>query len=173
MKLVFPGSFDPITKGHLDIALRGAKLAGTVIIAVFDNPAKRTLFTVDERLRLMSEAIAEVSVDTVRFEFDSFNGLLAEYVRKNSVTAIIRGLRSPSDFEAELPYSIHNRNLSGGVDTLYFASDPEYSHISSSIVKEIASHAIGNGFGAEELVSLVPGCVFEALKKKYSKKVEG
>jgi len=171
--LVFPGSFDPVTKGHLDVALRSSRFADKVIFAVFENPSKRALFTVSERLRFIAGAVAETSLGIASFEIDSFSGLLGEYAKKKNAAAILRGLRNSDDFAAELPYSIHNKNLSGGVDTLYLASDPGFSHISSSIVKEIASYAFANEFGEDALAKLVPDSVFEALKEKYTKKVEG
>ena len=169
MILIFPGSFDPVTNGHIDIALRCAKFADKIIFAIFEHPVKKSIFSVKERLRLIEDALRETDLGDTIVEFDSFEGLLAEYVKQSNATAILRGLRSPADFQAELPYSIHNKALSGGVDTIYLASNPDLSHISSSIVKEIASHAFATKFGEEALKELVPQNVFEALRRRYSK----
>jgi len=156
MKLIYPGSFDPITTGHVDIAKRGAKLAAKLIIAVLDNPHKKTLFSVEERISLLKTTFAEEK----NIEIDSFSGLLADYVKHQNADAVLRGLRSPADLESETRYAACNNLLSGGVDTIFLSASPGFSHISSSIVREIAVY--GTNF-----ISMVTPAVQDALIKKF------
>jgi len=142
MTLIYPGSFDPVTTGHIDIAQRGAKLADRLIIAVLDNPNKKTLFTVAERVELLKDAFKS----DIKIEVDSFSGLLAEYAVIRGANAILRGLRSPTDFESEARYAAYNKMLTGaephldGIDTIYLPASPHLAFISSSIVREVAAH---------------------------------
>src|SRR5690554_2575772 len=131
---VYPGSFDPLTMGHLDIIKRAAKVFDLVIVAVLNNASKNPLFTVPERLVLINEVIQELP----NVEADSFNDLLISYMQTKGANVIVRAIRSVSDYEYELQLATMNRKLGEEVETLFMTSSPEYSYLSSSIVKEIA-----------------------------------
>lgn len=154
---VYPGSFDPITYGHLDIIRRGAKLFDKIIVAVLVNSAKKPLFTIEERKQMIEEAVRPLEYE---IEVDSFEGLLVDYVRKRRVNGIIRGLRAISDFEYELQIASINRKLYDQVETLFLMSHNEHSFISSQMVKEVAK------YGAD-VKDLVPPHVQIALRKKF------
>jgi pantetheine-phosphate adenylyltransferase len=134
-RVVCPGSFDPVTNGHLDVIARAAALHDEVIIAVLDNPAKKTLFGIDERLAMLEEATA--AMPTVRV--DSWHGLLVDYCTTHGIPAIVKGLRAVSDFDYELQMAQMNYRLAG-VETLFVTTNPLYSYLSSSLVKEVARH---------------------------------
>ncbi|MCL2841725.1 MAG: pantetheine-phosphate adenylyltransferase [Defluviitaleaceae bacterium] len=164
MTLVYPGSFDPVTLGHIDIALRGAKLADRLIVAVLDNPNKRTLFTVNERVKLLKDAFR----DTAKIEVSSFSGLLANYVELNKANAILRGLRNAGDFESESQYAVCNKMLSEGIDTIFLPASPHYAHISSSIVREIT--LVGDDKHLKNMnIPMVTPATYAALLAKKSK----
>ncbi|URA10455.1 pantetheine-phosphate adenylyltransferase [Thermospira aquatica] len=131
---VYPGSFDPFTNGHLDIALRAANIFDHVIIAVLHNQSKQPLFTVEERLSM----IREIFEKDPRFSVDSFSGLLAHYVKKKQANAIIRGLRAVSDFEFEIQVASMNAHLCPEVETVFLMASEDNLFVSSSIIKEIA-----------------------------------
>ena len=130
---IYPGSFDPLTNGHLDIINRAALIFEELIIAVATNSEKETLLTKHERIAIISEATSDIK--NVRVE--SFNGLLVDYAKKNNVFTIIRGLRTLSDFEYEFRMAIMNRSLDNSIETVFLMTDEKYGHISSSFVKEI------------------------------------
>jgi len=132
-RAVCPGSFDPVTNGHLDIIGRAAHLYDELVVAVFINQSKSSLFTVDERREMLLEATA--SYGNVRI--DTFHGLVVDYCRDNGIPVIVKGLRAVSDFDYELQMAQMNRGLAG-VDTLFMPTNPEYSFLASSLVKEIA-----------------------------------
>jgi pantetheine-phosphate adenylyltransferase len=154
---VYPGSFDPITFGHLDIINRSLKIFDEVIVAVADNPAKKALFSAGERVALIREVLAQHSERAV---VDTFSGLLMEYVRNKGATVIIRGLRAVSDFEFELQIAQMNRGILPDVETLFMMTSVQFSYLSSSIVKEVSSL---NG----PVDGLVPPLVKKALDSKY------
>ncbi|MCF6095044.1 pantetheine-phosphate adenylyltransferase [Microaerobacter geothermalis] len=153
---VYPGSFDPVTFGHLDIIQRGAKVFDHVIVAVLHNPNKNPLFTVEERIALIRDVIKNMPNVTV----DSFHGLLVDYMRKMNANAIIKGLRAVSDFEYELQMASINRKLNDEVETFFMMTNNKYSFLSSSIVKEVAK------YGAP-VSDLVPDVVQVALRSKF------
>lgn len=153
---VYPGSFDPITYGHLDIIQRGTKIFDKVTVAVLINPAKNSLFTVEERINLIKEVVK----DMPNVEVDSFNGLLVDYMLMHNGNTIIKGLRAISDFEYELQMASINRKLNENIETFFMMTNNKYSYLSSSIVKEVAKH---NG----DVQDLVPSVVDLALKDKY------
>lgn len=132
--VVYPGSFDPLTNGHLDVIQRAARLFDKVIVAVASNEAKQPVFTLEERVKLVQEAV----LDQPKVEVDSFSGLLVEYVEKRSGQAIIRGLRAVSDFEFEFQLALMNRKLNERVETIFMMPKDTYTFLSSRIVKEIA-----------------------------------
>jgi pantetheine-phosphate adenylyltransferase len=153
---IYPGSFDPITNGHLDILARGLELFDTVVIAIAYNIEKTGLFTIDERKELIRRSV-EPGSNTI---IDSFEGLTADYVRKVNARFVIRGLRAMSDFESEFQMASMNRNLNREMDTIFMMTSKDYFFVSSRTVKEVAS------FGGS-VKGCVPEVVEEALKKKF------
>ncbi len=149
-----PGSFDPVTNGHLDIIDRAANLYDELVIAVFVNQSKSSLFTVDERRELLSE----VTAGYPNVVIDVFEGLVVDYCKVHDIPVIIKGLRAVSDFDYELQMAQMNRGLAG-VDTLFMPTNPEYSFLASSLVKEIAK------WGGD-VASLVPPNVLKRLKER-------
>lgn len=154
---VCPGSFDPITYGHLDIIKRGAKVFDELYVVVLNNSSKNPLFTVDERINL----IREVTRDLPNVKVDSFQGLLVDYAKGVNASAIIRGLRAVSDFEYEMQITSMNRVLNDEIETFFIMTNNQYSFLSSSIVKEVAKYK-GN------ISELVPPVVESALNAKYA-----
>jgi pantetheine-phosphate adenylyltransferase len=133
-RAICPGSFDPVTNGHLDIISRAANLYDEVVVAVFINRSKSGLFSVDERIAMLEEATAELP--SVRV--DSFRGLIVDYCKAHDIAVIVKGLRAVSDFDYELQQAQMNRGLAG-IDTLFMPTNPEYSFLASSLVKDVAS----------------------------------
>ena len=157
---IYPGAFDPITNGHLDIATRAAKLFEKVVIGVYDTPTKDILFTTEERIDLVRQSIA----DLPNVEVESFTGLTVDFARKVGAQTIVRGLRVGADFEREFEMALMNKNLSPDCELVCLMSDLKYQFLSSSLLKEVAS--LG-GY----IDDLVPKPVAAALKKKVSNKV--
>jgi len=155
---VCPGSFDPITNGHLDIISRGAKVFDIVHVVVLNNASKKPLFSVEER----KELIEKVTSHIPNVKVDSYQGLLVEYAKSVKAHAIIRGLRAVSDFEYEMQITSMNRILNEEIETFFIMTNNQYSFLSSSIVKEVAKY---NG----EIKDLVPEAVKLALQEKYKK----
>jgi len=153
---VYPGSFDPITNGHLDIATRAAKLFDKVIIAVYDTPNKRLLFTTEERVELARKAVA----DLPNVEVESFTSLAVDFARKVGAQIMVRGLRMTSDFEREFELFMMNKQLNPELEVVAFMGSLKYQFLSSSLLKEAASLS-GN------INNLVPKHVAEALEKKF------
>lgn len=154
---VCSGSFDPVTNGHLDIISRGAKIFDKVIVAVLNNSKKNSLFSVAERLSLLQE----VTADIPNVEIDSFDGLLIDYMGKRQARVVIRGLRAVSDFEYEMQIAAMNRKLNEEVETFFMMTNPQYSFLSSSIVKEVAKYK-------GSVIDLVPLAVEKALQEKFA-----
>jgi len=157
-KAVCPGSFDPVTNGHLDIISRAAHLYDEVVVAVLINKSKSSLFTVDERIALLTE----VTADYGNVRVDSFHGLLVDYCRSNEIPVIVKGLRAVSDFDYELQMAQMNRGLAG-IDTLFMPTNAEYSFIASSLVKEIATYG-------GDVSSLLPDSVHKQLLARLEEK---
>ncbi len=155
---VYPGSFDPITYGHFDIINRGLKIFDEIIIAVAENPVKKPLFSIEERVTLIREVLS----DNGRATVDTFHGLLIDYVLTKGATVIIRGLRAVSDFEFEFQNAQMNRSISQDVETLFMMTSVPFSYLSSSIIKEVSSL---NG----PIDGLVPPLVKKALDAKYGR----
>jgi len=168
MSAIYPGSFDPVTNGHIDIARRSAKIMGRLVVAVLDNPHKKPLFSVNERVALLRD----VFISDSNIEVDAFSGLLVEYAQKKGIQAIIRGIRGPEDLAKELPYATWNGKLAEGlaqsVETLYFTAMPTLAHVSSSMVKEVASYIYPNGMDDAAIAQAVPPVVCKALKSKFT-----
>ncbi|MBE0447908.1 MAG: pantetheine-phosphate adenylyltransferase [Actinobacteria bacterium] len=133
---VVPGSFDPITAGHLDIIKRASDIYDRIIIGIVVNPSKKPLFSLEERLKMVKEEVA----GNTAIEVDSFDGLLVEFVKMHGARVIIRGLRAVSDFEHEFQMAQLNRKLSPEIETIFMMASPEYTYLSSSIVKEISQY---------------------------------
>ncbi|MEK6672647.1 MAG: pantetheine-phosphate adenylyltransferase [Nitrospirota bacterium] len=155
-KAVCPGTYDPITNGHLDIIRRGLEIFDEVIVAVAKNPKKMPLFSLEERLELIHGSVK--GRQNVRV--DAFDGLLVDYVRSNNGIAIIRGLRAISDFEYEFQMALMNRRLDSDIETVFMMPSEEYSYLTSTIVKEVVS------FGGS-VKDLVPEVVEKALRQKF------
>jgi len=153
--VVYPGTFDPITNGHLDIIERCSSLFDEVIVAIVEKGSKKTIFSLDERRELIEDSVKSLSNVKVNY----FSGLLVDFAQKNNSTSIIRGLRVLSDFEYEFKMALMNRSLNSNVTTLFMMPHQKYTHISSSLIREIAS--LGGG-----LSEYVPVAVEAALKKK-------
>ena len=157
---VYPGSFDPVTYGHLDIIRRASSMFYELIVAVMTNSAKTPLFTLDERVKMLRESVKDLP--NVRIE--SFGGLLIDYCKANNIHIVIRGLRDITDFEYELQIAQTNKELSHNqVDTVFLTTSLKYSYLSSSVVKEIASY---NG----DITPCVPDFIAECLYRKYGHK---
>ena len=156
---IVPGSFDPITYGHIDIIKRSTQLFDEVIVAILVNPDKKYLFTLEEREEMINESIKDFN----NVKVDSFSGLLVNYAKKVNSTVIVRGLRAGSDFEYEMQLTFMNKALDDNIETFYMMANKQYSFISSSIVKGVS------GFGAD-LSKFVPKHVEERLEKKVKER---
>ncbi|HKO13755.1 MAG TPA: pantetheine-phosphate adenylyltransferase [Acidobacteriaceae bacterium] len=155
VKAIYPGSFDPLTNGHLDLIARAAKIFDHLVVAILRNSSKNPLFTVEERVAMLSEGIAEfdnVSIST-------FDGLLVEFAREQRAHAVVRGIRAISDYEYEFQMALMNRRLSPDVETIFLMPDAKYSFVSSRLVKEVFE--LGGSIDG-----LVPKFVIDRLKDK-------
>lgn len=153
---IYPGSFDPVTNGHIDIATRAANLFDLVIVAVYDTPSKQLLFTTEERVSMMAQALRDIS--NIRVE--SYSGLTVDFARKVGAKVIVRGLRVVSDFEWEFQMALMNRKLAPEIDFVCLMTNLKYSYLSSTIVKEVAR--LGG-----DVSDLVPPHVVQALKARF------
>jgi len=156
---VYPGTFDPITNGHLDILVRALRLFEKVIVTLALNQRKQPLFTSEERIQFIRDALPQYGE---RLEFAHFDGLLVDFCRAHKATVIVRGLRALADFEYEFQFAHMNRRLAPGVDTVFFMTDERNHYVSSSLVKEVAS--LGG-----DVTGLVPAAVVSALAAKYKR----
>ena len=154
---VFPGSFDPLTNGHVDIILRSARLFERIVVAVLVNQDKRPLFTADERVGIIREVFREYT----NIEADSFEGLLVDYARRRRASAIIRGIRAVSDYEYEFQMALMNRHLEPMLETVFMMPAEQYTYLSSRLTKEVFS------LGAD-VAGLVPPAVEQAMKRKQA-----
>jgi pantetheine-phosphate adenylyltransferase, bacterial len=136
---VYPGSFDPITNGHLDIVARAATVFERLVVAVLANPKKAPLLSVEERIDVIRAALTETGMSGGRIDVTAFDGLTVDFAKRQDATAIVRGLRAISDFETEMQLAHNNRVLAPGIDTIFFMTSAANSYVSSSLVKEIAS----------------------------------
>jgi len=154
---LYPGTFDPVTRGHMDIAIRATKIFSKVIAVVGVNPAKKTLFTVDERVTLARECLKDVP----RIQVIHYEGLIVDCLKQTGATTIIRGLRALSDFDYEFQMAFTNRNLHVKAETVFLTPSVEYVFLNSTLVKQIAS--LGG-----DVSSYVPECVRKALVRKLA-----
>lgn len=155
----YPGTFDPVTNGHLDIAARAARALDELVVGVYATPSKNLLFTTEERVQLWQAAIEEKQLENVRVEL--FVGLTVEFARQVGARIIVRGLRAVQDFEAEFQYALMNRTLAPEVETMLMVTEPRYLFLSSSLLKEVAK------LGGDPN-DLVPAVVAQALQRKFA-----
>jgi pantetheine-phosphate adenylyltransferase len=155
---IYPGSFDPVTNGHLDIVKRGLKLFDKIIVTILYNPGKETLFTVEERLEMLQMSMKNLS----NVEIDRFDGLLVDYAAKRKANAILRGMRAVSDFEYEFQMALMNRRLNREIQTVFLMTGLRWIFTSSSIIKEAAR------FGGN-IEGMVPSMVLKRIKEKFRK----
>ena len=155
---IYPGSFDPFTNGHRNVIERGVKVFDTVVVAVAHNTSKKTIFTLEERVEILNEIFG----DREDVKIDYFEGLLVDYVKKMGTNVVLRGMRTVSDFEYELQMALANKSLSQELETVFMVTDSEFSHISSSVIREVVSL----GGSAE---NMVPEIVEKKLKEKLLK----
>lgn len=155
-KAIYPGSFDPVTYGHLDIIHRASKVVDELIIGVLVNQKKEPLFTMEERMEMLRETTKDYSNVTVK----TFEGLTIDFARRNEAKLIIRGLRAVTDFESEMQIAQTNHSIEPEIDTMFFTTSLEYAFLSSTIAKEVA-------FYGSDVSKLVPPVVAEAFQKKF------
>ncbi len=153
---ICPGSFDPVTKGHLDIISRACKTFDKVIVAVAKNPGKNPIFSVEERVELLQKVIEHENLNA---EVSIVEGLLAEYVKQHNANVIIKGLRAMTDFEYEFQMALANKKLNPELETMFFATSSENMFLSSGLIKQIA------GFGGD-IADFVPQCILDNIKKR-------
>ncbi|MCI0329752.1 MAG: pantetheine-phosphate adenylyltransferase [candidate division Zixibacteria bacterium] len=158
-KALYPGTFDPITNGHLDLIERALALFDGLIVAVAENPQKKPLFTLAERTELLKKVLTLYQ----QVEIISFSGLTAQLAKEKGVTAIIRGLRAVSDFEYEFQIALMNRRLAPEVETVFLMPSEKYTYLSSTVIKDVFSHK-------GDISGLVPPAVLDALKNKFGNK---
>ncbi|HAP66464.1 MAG: pantetheine-phosphate adenylyltransferase [Nitrospinae bacterium RIFCSPLOWO2_01_FULL_39_10] len=156
---VYPGTFDPVSNGHLDLIKRGLRIFDKLIVAVALNPTKNPLFNIDERVNFIREAVKVWK----NVEVEAFDNLLIDYVKKKKADVIIKGLRAVSDFEHELQMSLMNRRLDTHIETVFMMPSEEYSFLSSKVLKEVASLK-------GDIRGMVPSAVVEGLKRKFKNK---
>ncbi|MBR3791536.1 MAG: pantetheine-phosphate adenylyltransferase [Clostridia bacterium] len=153
---VYPGSFDPLTNGHLNIIKRASRLYDKVIVGVLDNSSKNPIFTAEERKEMIDKAVADIK----NVSCYAFSGLLVDFAKQNNATVIIKGLRTVADFEYEFQIALLNKALNPEYETVFMMTDSKYSYISSSVVKEVAKYQ-------GELGDFVPICNIEKIKTKF------
>jgi pantetheine-phosphate adenylyltransferase len=161
-RAIYPGSFDPVTNGHLDIIERGCKLFDEIIIAILVNPEKTPFFTVDERSEMLEEVLKSIDSRSCRLRVDNFEGLLVHYAVAQQANAIVRGIRAISDYEYELQMALMNRRLEPGIETVFMMPAETYSYVSSRLVKEV--FLLGG-----QLDGLVPPLVDARMRAKSGK----
>jgi len=160
---VYPGSFDPITNGHLDVIRRASGVFERVIVGVLANPRKQPLLSVEDRIDIIREALAADGASVERIEVDSFDGLTVDFCRARGAQFVVRGLRAISDFETEMQLAHNNRKLAPEVDTVFFMTAVEHGYVSSSLVKEIASFG---GDVSEMIPAAAAGRLLGALGRR-------
>ncbi len=158
IKAVYPGSFDPVTYGHLDIIGRAAKVVDEVIVAILKNNSKNPLFTLEERVRMLEDTTEEFP----NVKIQTFDGLTVDFARSVEAKVMIRGLRAVSDFESEMQIAQTNHSLDPDIDTMFFTTSLEYAFLSSTIVREVASYG-------SDVSGMVPEAVEKMLRKKYAR----
>jgi pantetheine-phosphate adenylyltransferase len=158
---IYPGSFDPITKGHLDIIVRASRVVDELVIGVLDNSEKKPMFSAEERVELIEKAVSELK----NVHVEAFHGLTVDFAKKHGAKILVRGLRAVTDFEYELQIAQMNHKVNNELDTIFFTTSVEYSYLSSSIVKEIAKYK-------GDIDQFVPANVVSAVYQKYGYNVK-
>jgi pantetheine-phosphate adenylyltransferase len=158
-RAIYPGSFDPVTNGHLDIIQRGCKLFDEIIVAVLVNPEKNAFFSIEERCDILTEVLGDIDQGDCRVTVESFEGLMVQYASDRNANAIVRGIRAISDYEYELQMALMNRRLQPGLETVFMMPAEEYSYVSSRLVKEVFH------LGAR-IDGLVPALVEQRMRQK-------
>ena len=161
-RAIYPGSFDPVTNGHLDIIERGCKLFDEIIISILINPEKQPFFTIEERMEMLAEVIKEINQGDCNVRIDSFRGLLVHYAVSQHANAIVRGIRAISDYEYELQMALMNRRLEPGIEIVFMMPAETYSYVSSRLVKEVFQ--LGGA-----ITGLVPPLVETRMKEKLDR----
>jgi pantetheine-phosphate adenylyltransferase len=161
-RAIFPGSFDPLTNGHLDVIRRSVPLFDEIVVAVLNNVDKNPLFTVEERCEMIAEVLPDVETLGCRILVESFSGLTADFARKKQATAIVRGIRAVADYEYELRMALMNRRLEPSIETVFLMADEEYSYVSSSLMKQVFQ--LGG-----RVEGLIPACVEERMRRKLGR----
>ena len=160
-RAIYPGSFDPVTNGHLDIIERGCKLFDQIIVSILVNPDKQPFFTVEERREMLTEVLKDITHGNCKVRVDSFRGLLVNYAVAQQADVIVRGIRAISDYEYELQMALMNRRLEPGIETVFMMPAETYSYVSSRLVKEVF-HLGG------AVTGLVPPVIEKRMKEKMS-----
>jgi len=158
-RAIYPGSFDPVTNGHLDIIQRGCKLFDEIIVAVLVNPDKKAFFTIEERSEILSAVLRDIDHGDCVVSVESFEGLMVQYAVEQKANAIVRGIRAISDYEYELQMALMNRRLQPGLETVFMMPAEEYSYVSSRLVKEVFQLGAG-------IDGLVPALVEQRMRQK-------
>ena len=161
-RAVFPGSFDPLTNGHLDIIGRSAPLFDEMIVAVLNNPEKQPMFTVDERCEMIREVLPSVDTNDCKMFVESFSGLTADFARTKNADAIVRGIRAVSDYEYELRMALMNRRLEPSIETVFLMAGEEFSYVSSTLMKQVFE--LGG-----RVAGLIPAVVEQRMREKQKK----
>ncbi len=161
-RAIYPGSFDPVTNGHLDIIARGCALFDEIIVAIVVNPHKQPLFTVAERREMLADVLAQIKSDSCRLLVEDFQGLLMDYAATRQASAIVRGIRAFSDYENELQMALMNRRLAPQVETVFMMPADTYAYVSSRLVKEVAQ--LGG-----TITGLVPTLVETRMQEKFKR----
>jgi pantetheine-phosphate adenylyltransferase len=161
-RAIYPGSFDPVTNGHLDIIERGCKLFDEIIIAILVNPEKKPLFSIEERREILTEVLGDIKQGSCRLVVEDFQGLLVQYALQRHADAIVRGIRAISDYEYELQMALMNRRLEPRIETVFMMPAEAYSYVSSRLVKEVFQ--LGG-----PIDGLVPPVVAERMRKKFGR----
>ena len=157
---IYPGTFDPITNGHMDIIERASELFDQVIVALARNSQKSPLFSEPERLELIQQSLKECCPDRTNIKADAFQGLLVDYANERGATAVVRGLRAVSDFEYEFQMALMNRKLAPAISTVFLMPHEEYTYLNSTIIRELARYG-------KDVSEFVPNAVSQALTQKF------
>jgi pantetheine-phosphate adenylyltransferase len=160
-RAIFPGSFDPLTNGHLDIIRRSAPLFDEIIVSVLNNPDKQPMFSVEERCQMIEESLAELECGSCTVTVRSFSGLTAEFAKRLNASAIVRGIRAVSDYEYELRMALMNRKLEPSIETVFLMAAEEYSYVSSNLMKQV--FLLGG-----RVNGLIPPLVEEKMREKLA-----
>lgn len=161
-RAIYPGSFDPVTNGHLDIIERGSKLFDEIVVAILNNPEKKPMFSIAERREMLTEVLPQINSDDCKIVVEDFSGLLVEYAKRREVQTIVRGIRAVSDYEYELQMALMNRRLEPNIETVFLMSADKYSYVSSRLIKQVFT--LGG-----EIDGLVPISIQQRMSDKLKR----